>query len=117
MKKKDKKKKKKNKEFSKWLLVQESVLIWITTLALLGLAYLCIILGYLGTIPWLASLCALPWGAYGVSQVYYYKKALVENSKDGIKYESVMRALDNASPNLSDSNTAVDDPNGNYHDI
>lgn len=65
--KKDNKKKKKNKEFSKWLLVQESVLIWITTLALLGLAYLCIILGYLGTIPWLASLCALPWGAYGVS--------------------------------------------------
>lgn len=65
--KKDIKKKKKNKEFSKWLLVQESVLIWITTLALLGLAYLCIIFGYLGTIPWLASLCALPWAAYGVS--------------------------------------------------
>lgn len=115
--KKDNKKKKKNKEFSKWLLVQESVLIWITTLALLGLAYLCIVLGYLGTIPWLASLCALPWAAYGVSQVYYYKKALVENSKDGIKYESVMRALDNASPNLSDSNTTVDDPNGDYPDI
>ena len=65
--KKDNKKKKKNKEFSKWLLVQESILIWITTLALLGLAYLCIIFGYLGTIPWLASLCALPCAAYGVS--------------------------------------------------
>lgn len=65
--KKDNKKKKRNKEFSKWLLVQESILIWITTLALLGLAYLCIIFGYLGTIPWLASLCALPWAAYGVS--------------------------------------------------
>ena len=65
--KKDNKKKKKNKEFSKWLLIQESALIWITTLALLGLAYLCIIFGYLGTIPWLASLCALPSAAYGVS--------------------------------------------------
>ena len=65
--KKDNKKKKKNKEFSKWLLVQESILIWITTLALLGLAYLCIVLCYLGTVPWLASLCALPWAAYGVS--------------------------------------------------
>ena len=115
--KKDNKKKKKNKEFSKWLLIQESTLIWITTLALMGLAYLCIIFGYIVTIPWLDSLCALHWDAYGVRQVYYYKKALVENSKDGIKYESVMRALDNASPNLSDSNTAVDDPNGNYPDI
>lgn len=111
------KKEKKKREFSKWLLVQESILIWITTVALLGLAYLCIILGYLGTIPWLASLCALPWGAYGVSQVYYYKKALVENSKDGIKYESVMKALDNASPNLADSDNIVDDPDGNYPDI
>ena len=115
--KKDNKKKKKNKEFSKWLLIQESILIWITTLALLGLAYLCIIFGYLGTIPWLASLCALPWAAYGVSQVKKNKKALVENCKDGIKYESVMRALDNVSPNLSDSNTTMDDPNGNYPDI
>jgi len=111
------KKEKKKREFSKWLLVQESILIWITTVALLGLAYLCIILGYLGTIPWLASLCALPWGAYGVSQVYYYKKALVENSKDGIKYESVMKALDNASPNLADSDNIADDPDGNYPDI
>ena len=38
-------------------------------------------------------------------------------AKDSIKYESVMRALDNANPNLSDSNTTVDDPNGNYPDI
>lgn len=111
------KKEKKKREFSKWLLVQESVLIWITTIALLGLAYICIILGYLGTVPWLASLCALPWGAYGVSQVFYYKKALVENSKDGIKYESVMKALDNASPNLADNDTIIDDPDGNYPDI
>lgn len=110
-------KKKKEKEFSKWLLIQESALIWITTLALLGLAYLCIALGYLGTIPWLASLCALPWAAYGVSQVYYYKKALVENSKDGIKYDTVMRALDSVNSTLADTNMVNDDPDGNYPDI
>ena len=35
-----------------------------------------------------------PWSAYGVSQVYYYKKSLAENTKDGIKYDSVIKALD-----------------------
>ena len=33
---------------------------------------------------------SFPWTAYGVSQVFYYKKSTVENSKDGIKFESVM---------------------------
>ena len=31
-----------------------------------------------------------PWSAYGVSQMYYYKKSMAENTKDGIKYDTVM---------------------------
>ncbi len=116
-----KKKKKTNKkkhsaEFSKWLLIQESALIWIMTIALIVLAYLCIIMGFLGSIPWLAAMVSFPWAAYGVSQVFYYKKALIENSKNGIKYESLMKSLDNVSNALSDSSDSSYN-NGDYPEI
>lgn len=74
-----KKEQKKKKEFSKCLLVQESALIWIMTLALLVLAFICVMSGAYAELPWLTAMVALPWGAYGVSQAYYYKKAEKEN--------------------------------------
>ena len=85
-----KKKEKRHGEFSKVLLIQESVLIWIITIAFIGLAYICILLGYLGSLPWLTAMVSLPWGAYGVSQAFYYKKSQAENTKNGVKYESVI---------------------------
>ena len=87
---------KKKKEFSKVLLVQESVLIWIMSITFLILAFYCIFMGYIGSLPWLSAMVGFPWTAYGVSQVYYYKKSTIENAKNGIKYESVLAALDNA---------------------
>lgn len=90
---------KKKLEFSKTLLIQESTLIWISTLAYIALAFYCIYSGYIGSLPWLTASASLPWAAYGVSQVYYYKKSTVENAKDGVKYESVMRELDLAYEN------------------
>lgn len=91
----DKKKKKKKKtEFSKSLLIQESILIWIHTIAMLGLAYLCIVNDYIGELPWLTAMIALPWTAYGVSQGFYYNKAKAENTKDGLKYEATMAQID-----------------------
>ena len=75
-----KKKEKRHGEFSKVLLIQESVLIWIITIAFIGL-------------PWLTAMVSLPWGAYGVSQAFYYKKSQAENTKNGVKYESVIQAL------------------------
>lgn len=91
----------KKREFSKNLLVQESALIWITTLGYLLLAFYCIFNGYMGSLPWLTASASLPWAAYGVSQVYYYKKSMAENTKDGIKYESVIKELDNAHENYN----------------
>lgn len=76
------------KEFSKWLLIQETALIWITTIAFLILAFVCIWKQYFGELPWLAAMAAFPWTAYGVSQAFYYKKAMAENTVGGIKYES-----------------------------
>lgn len=83
----------KKKEFSKLLLIQESILIWIITIACIILAYFCIINDSYGDLPWLTAIVGLPWGAYGVSQVYYYKKSMAENIKDGIKYDTVMAQL------------------------
>lgn len=81
------------KEFSKTLLIQESILIWIITLACLALSFYCIINEYFGELPWLTALTGFPWTAYGVSQTFYYKKSMAENTKDGIKYEAIMNEL------------------------
>ena len=46
-------------------------------------------------------MAAFPWSAYGVSQVFYYKKAALENTKDGVKFESIIRSIDNAYANTA----------------
>ena len=84
------KKEKKKTEFSKKLLIQESILIWIVTLSFIGLTFFCVIKGYLGELPWVVGLAGMPWAAYGVSQACYYKKAEKENTKGGIVYEKAM---------------------------
>lgn len=86
--------KKKKKEFSKSLIIQESVLIWVNTIAMLVLAYICVLSGYFGELPWLAVMAGLPWAAYGVSQGFFYQKAMRENTKDGIVYETAMRGVE-----------------------
>ncbi len=58
---------------------------------MLVLAAMCIVFDYISDIPWLAVMAGLPWAAYAVSQRAYYKKAQAENTKNGIKYESVLK--------------------------
>ena len=93
-------------EFSKTLLIQESVLIWITTLTCLALGFLCILSGYLGSLPWISSIIISTWTAYGVSQAFYYKKSTVENSEGGIKYETVITEL---KENIKELNSELED--------
>lgn len=93
-----KRKKKDKTEFSKILLIQESVLIWIMTIFFMYLAYICVVNQYFGELPWLAAMVGFPWTAYGVSQMYYYKKSMRENSKNGIKYDAVMADIANGYP-------------------
>lgn len=83
--------KRKKGAFSKRLLVQESVLIWILTFSFIGLAYLCVKTGYTGTLPWLSVTLTGAWGAYGVSQAMYYKKSEKENTAGGIVFETAMK--------------------------
>lgn len=94
------KKNKKQKEFSKTLLIQESILIWILSVAFVVLAYICVFNQFFGELPWLAAMIGFPWGAYGISQGFYYKKAMSENTKNGIKYETTLASL----------NDSVEDP-------
>ena len=82
---------KKNTEFSKKLLIQESILIWIITITFLVLAFVCVKNSFFGELPWLAAMCGFPWTAYGVSQACYYGKSMKENTKGGIKYETALR--------------------------
>lgn len=71
------------------------------TIGFLILAFVCIMKGYSGSLPWLAAMASFPWAAYGVSQVYYYKKSLAENTKDGIIFET---ALSNINTNINNNN-------------
>ena len=68
-------------EFSKTLLIQESLLIWIYSLAMLVLAYICVFKQYFAEVPWLTAMASLPWAAYAISQRAYYKKAQAEIPK------------------------------------
>ena len=87
------KKTKQKMEFSKRLLLQESMLIWIITIAFIVLAFVCVKNQYFGELPWLAAMCGFPWTAYGASQAFYFKKAEKENTEGGIKYETTMQEL------------------------
>lgn len=91
--KKENKNNKEKRQFSKSLLIQESILLWITTLTILIMAFYCIIQGNFGDLPWLTAMVGFPWTAYAVSQMYYYKKSEKENTVGGIKYESVMAEI------------------------
>lgn len=73
-------KKKKQKSFSKVLLIQETILIWMITFICLGLALLSIMTGYVADFTWLATMIGFPWTAYGISQAFYYRKSQKENT-------------------------------------
>lgn len=89
-----KKEKKQKQEFSKALLIWETFLIVFITIAFLALVYFCIRFDYSGDLTWLSIIYGCPWAAYAVSQACYYKKAEKENTKGGIKYESMIRAAE-----------------------
>lgn len=66
-------------EFSKLIIMQESLLVWISTIKLLDLATQSIINDYTGSLPYISALCSAIWAAYGVSVAFYYNKAKAEN--------------------------------------
>lgn len=82
-------------EFSKKLIMDIRALLWIVTLAGIALAFYCIHLGYLGTIPWISALVGLPWSAHGVVCSFYLNMAKSDHSQGGITYELAMKDKNN----------------------
>lgn len=98
--------KRKKKEFSKVLLIQESVLVWITTIACLFFGYLCITSAYIGSLPWISVIISSVYAAYAVSQACYYSKSKAENTEKGIKYEATLAEL-KANKNNKDEGISI----------
>lgn len=84
---------KKKTSFSKGLLIQESILIWIVTLSFIALTFFCVINQYFGELPWITGVAGFAWTAYGVSQACYYKKSEKENTQGGIVFETALKEL------------------------
>ena len=87
--------KKKNKiSFSKIMEIQESILIWITTISLIVLAYVCVFNQYFGELPWITAMCGFPWTAYGVTRSFHLNKSKAENTANGIIFETALKELE-----------------------
>ena len=84
-------KKRKRLEFSKQLLVLESAMVLFCTWQGFSLAHLAVEQGYAGSLPWVATMVASAWSAYGVSAAFYYNKSKAENTKGGIVHDAAFR--------------------------
>lgn len=101
------KKEKQKREFSKTLLIQESVLIWVLSLVFMGLAFYCIYKDFTGSLPWLAAMIGFPYTAYGVSQAMYYRKSLAENTEGGIKYATALKEVEKVKDYFNGDSSAI----------
>lgn len=95
------------REFSKTLLIQESILIWIITLSFIIMAFKAILMGYVGSLPWLTAMVSCPWAAYGVSQAFYYNKSKAENTVNGIKYDTMIKEHEAKIKKIEESTTTT----------
>ena len=87
--------KKKRVSFSKLLLLLESGIVLYTTYEGFGIGKACgRTSGFMGTLPWIATMVTAAWGAYGTSAACYYAKAKAENTAGGVTYETVCRGQD-----------------------
>ncbi|MCC8155836.1 MAG: hypothetical protein LIO54_00870 [Oscillospiraceae bacterium] len=82
----------KQPEFSKRLVLDIRVLLWIVTLGGLILAGWCIWKGFTASLPWLSAMVGLPWSAHGVVCSFYLNMAKSDHSEGGITFETAKAA-------------------------
>lgn len=71
---------KKNKfQFSKLIIIIETLLTMYVTYEVIELIKIVVVNGFDGNLPYLTTLITVVWGAYGVSVSYYYSKSKCEN--------------------------------------
>lgn len=76
-----KKRKKRKLEFSKLILVFETVLVAYVSHRVLGFVGRAIELDYTGSLPYLTTFISAVWAAYGTSVSFYQSKSGKENIK------------------------------------
>lgn len=84
-------------EFSKKLICDIRLLLWVVTLSGIILAFYCIHLGYLGTLGWITTLVGLPWAAHGAICSFYLNMAKSDHKAGSITYDIAMKTLENNS--------------------
>lgn len=68
-------------EFSKLILLFETVLVGYVSYRVLGFVETSIVLNYNGTLPYLTTFITAVWAAYGASVSFYQQKSGKENVK------------------------------------
>lgn len=82
---------KSKKDFSKKLVDDVRTLLWVVTIASLALAFYCVYLGYMGTLPWIAGMISAAWASHGTVCSFYLNMAKSDHSQGGITYEQAMQ--------------------------
>ena len=72
---------KKKLEFSKWILLFETVLVAYVSGRVLGFVELAIADGFTGSLPYLTTFISAVWASYGASVGFYQNKSGKENVK------------------------------------
>ena len=84
--------KRKEQDFSKRLISDIRLLLWVVTVGGLVLAAYCIRTGYTGALPWLTAMVGLPWTAHGVVCSGYLSMAKSDHRQGGITYDAAKAA-------------------------
>ena len=78
----------KKKEYSKKLISDIRLLLWIITIGAMILAAFCVYKGFMGSLPWISAMVGLPWTAHGVICSFYLNMAKSDHREGGITFES-----------------------------
>lgn len=73
-------------EFSKRTVMDTRPLLWIVTIACLAMAFLSILRGYDGNLPYITAMVSLPWSAHAVVSSFYLNMAKSDHKQGGITY-------------------------------
>ncbi len=87
-------------DFSKKLVNDTRILLWVVVISSLILAFYCVHLGYLGTLPWIAGMVSAAWAAHGAICSFYLNMAKSDHSQGGITYEQAMAHLNVDEPTI-----------------
>lgn len=66
-------------EFSKIIIIMETILVCYVTYKTIGFIEMAIITQFTGSLSYLTTLISVVWAAYGTSVSFYYNKSKAEN--------------------------------------